>query len=113
MTFGIDLHNRGCLFFPKHGLDCDLNRLIDLAVLGEELGCESASVAHPRGGHARGPDAARWRRPRRPGWTRCWRWSGWAASPAATPHELSGDVPQRVALARALVVEPQLLLLAT
>jgi len=24
MTFGIDLHNRACLFFPKHGLGYDL-----------------------------------------------------------------------------------------
>lgn len=44
MTFGIDLHNRACLFFPKHGLDYDLNRLIDLAVLCEELGFVSVSV---------------------------------------------------------------------
>lgn len=44
MTFGIDLHNRACLFFPKHGLDYDLERLIDLAVLCEELGFESVSV---------------------------------------------------------------------
>jgi alkanesulfonate monooxygenase SsuD/methylene tetrahydromethanopterin reductase-like flavin-dependent oxidoreductase (luciferase family) len=44
MTFGIDLHNRACLFFPKHGLDYDLGRLIDLAALCEELGFESVSV---------------------------------------------------------------------
>jgi alkanesulfonate monooxygenase SsuD/methylene tetrahydromethanopterin reductase-like flavin-dependent oxidoreductase (luciferase family) len=44
MTFGIDLHNRACLFFPKHGLDYGLGRLIDLAVLCEELGFDSVSV---------------------------------------------------------------------
>jgi alkanesulfonate monooxygenase SsuD/methylene tetrahydromethanopterin reductase-like flavin-dependent oxidoreductase (luciferase family) len=44
MTFGIDLHNRACLFFPQHGLDYDLGRLIDLAVLCEELGFASVSV---------------------------------------------------------------------
>lgn len=32
------------MFFPKHGLDYDLGRLIDLAVLCEELGFESVSV---------------------------------------------------------------------
>jgi hypothetical protein len=26
MSFGIDLHNRACMFFPKHGLDYDLGR---------------------------------------------------------------------------------------
>jgi alkanesulfonate monooxygenase SsuD/methylene tetrahydromethanopterin reductase-like flavin-dependent oxidoreductase (luciferase family) len=44
MTLGIDLHNRACVFFPKHGLDYDLGRLIDLAVLCEELGFSSVSV---------------------------------------------------------------------
>ncbi len=44
MTFGIDLHNRACMFFPKHGYDYDLGRLIDLAVLCEELGFSSVSV---------------------------------------------------------------------
>ena len=44
MTLGIDLHNRACLFFPRHGLDYDLGRLIDLAVLCEELGFDSVSV---------------------------------------------------------------------
>jgi alkanesulfonate monooxygenase SsuD/methylene tetrahydromethanopterin reductase-like flavin-dependent oxidoreductase (luciferase family) len=44
MTFGVCLHNRACLFYPKHGVDYDLARLIDLAVLCEELGFESAAV---------------------------------------------------------------------
>jgi alkanesulfonate monooxygenase SsuD/methylene tetrahydromethanopterin reductase-like flavin-dependent oxidoreductase (luciferase family) len=44
MTFGIDLHNRACMFFPRHGLDYDLGRLVDLAVLCEEVGFDSVSV---------------------------------------------------------------------
>src|SRR5688500_8909437 len=44
MTFGVDLHNRACMFFPKHGLDYDLSRLLDLAALCEELGFASVSV---------------------------------------------------------------------
>src|SRR5262249_53293361 len=38
------LHNRACLFYPRHGIDYDLARLIDLAVLCEELGFESVCV---------------------------------------------------------------------
>jgi alkanesulfonate monooxygenase SsuD/methylene tetrahydromethanopterin reductase-like flavin-dependent oxidoreductase (luciferase family) len=44
LKLGIDLHNRASVFMPQQGLDYDLNRLIDLAVLCEELGFYSVSV---------------------------------------------------------------------
>ena len=44
LKLGIDLHNRASVFMPEQGLDYDLNRLIDLAVLCEELGFYSVSV---------------------------------------------------------------------
>src|SRR5688572_26236843 len=44
LKIGIDLHNRASVFMPQQGLDYDLNRLIDLAVLCEELGFYSVSV---------------------------------------------------------------------
>ena len=44
LKLGIDLHNRASVFMPQQGIDYDLNRLIDLAVLCEELGFYSVSV---------------------------------------------------------------------
>jgi alkanesulfonate monooxygenase SsuD/methylene tetrahydromethanopterin reductase-like flavin-dependent oxidoreductase (luciferase family) len=44
LKLGIDLHNRASVFMPEQGLDYDLNRLVDLAVLCEELGFYSVSV---------------------------------------------------------------------
>ncbi|MBI2368727.1 MAG: DUF1177 family protein [Deltaproteobacteria bacterium] len=44
LKIGIDLHNRASVFMPQQGLDYDLHRLIDLAVLCEELGFYSVSV---------------------------------------------------------------------
>jgi alkanesulfonate monooxygenase SsuD/methylene tetrahydromethanopterin reductase-like flavin-dependent oxidoreductase (luciferase family) len=44
LKLGIDLHNRASVFMPEQGLDYDLNRLIDLAVLCEDLGFYSVSV---------------------------------------------------------------------
>jgi alkanesulfonate monooxygenase SsuD/methylene tetrahydromethanopterin reductase-like flavin-dependent oxidoreductase (luciferase family) len=44
LKLGIDLHNRASVFMPEQGIDYDLNRLIDLAVLCEELGFHSVSV---------------------------------------------------------------------
>ena len=44
LKIGIDLHNRASVFMPQQGLDYDLNRLIDLAVLCEDLGFYSVSV---------------------------------------------------------------------
>lgn len=42
--FGLCIHNRAATFMPEHGLDYDLHRLIDLAVLSEELGFYAVSV---------------------------------------------------------------------
>lgn len=44
MKFGACIHNRAAVFMPRQGLDFDLHRLIDLAVLCEELGFFSVSV---------------------------------------------------------------------
>ena len=87
LKLGIDLHNRASVFMPKQGIDYDLNRLIDLAVLCEELGFYSVSVgdsllSKPRwraiptmaamaAKHGRQTDvAARW--PPRPPWPPTW-----------------------------------------
>ena len=44
MRFGACIHNRAAVFMPQQGLDFDLHRLIDLAVLCEDLGFYSVSV---------------------------------------------------------------------
>lgn len=44
VKLGACIHNRAAVFMPQQGLDFDLNRLIDLAVLCEELGFYSVSV---------------------------------------------------------------------
>ena len=44
LKLGIDLHNRASVFMPEQGYDYDINRLVDLAVMCEELGFYSASV---------------------------------------------------------------------
>ena len=44
LKLGIDLHNRASVFMPQEGYDYDINRLVDLAVMCEELGFYSVSV---------------------------------------------------------------------
>ena len=59
--------------------------------------CASGSAAAPPGAAARA--------------RRCSSGSGWRATPAKYPHQLSGGEQQRVALARALAPRPPILLM--